>query len=254
MASSTEKKLVIATRLHLGNASSPPLESKIRGWLENLHEMAKSVNAHGVIAVDATPKIDNYDYVEAIRQQLQASSHPLHILPVTPWGKFVPALNALVLHAKSIEADQIIFVSAEVSASAASIKTLCQHCTDDVLVVGAALNGHLYVPGSCELNGRTCPWNTLAVWNLPKLCLTGFLPCSDWGPSAGVEECVAIAAHQKMFPGSKVKLVKLENVNWQETFDDEERRKWHEQKMNSKLERAGAQMERLQLTGTDEHC
>ena len=270
-SSLSNKKLVIATRLHLGKAAEPPLESKLLGILENLETMANSSNATLVVAVDATPKISNYDYVE-VMQKLAGNKNNIHILPVTPWGKFVTALNALVLYATNyLLADFIMFVSAEVNVSAASIQTLCQHLshkkggesidnsTSSVLVAGAAMNGHLYKNNAetekVELNGRTTPWNTLAVWNLHKLSLTGFPLCSDtMGNAAGVEECVTIALQQKIFPGTVAKLIKLEDVQWEETFEDEERQKWHDHKMKSKLERAGTQLERMQLTGDVIHC
>jgi hypothetical protein len=263
---SKKKKLVIATRLHLGKASSPPSDVQLKATLANFESVAKTSGAIPVIAVDATPKLPDYDYVQAVRQNLPDKSL-IQILPVTPWGKFVPALNALVLFAAStIDADLILFVSAEVSASPKSIQTLCEaiiDTDDDVIVAGAAMNGHVYTPPSgekttpsniIELNGRTCPWNTLAVWNVRKLSLTGFQLCSDLGDSAGVEECVAIAVLQKLFPKSQAKLIKLDDISWEESFDDEERQKWHETKMASKLERAARQMQRLQLSGTVTHC
>lgn len=267
-------KLVIATRLHLGRASEPPSTEKIRGWIRNLQSMLESVDIaeKAIIAVDATPKLDNYDYVQAIRDQITSTS--LEVLPVAPWGKFVPALNALVVRAVEFDADQIMFVSAEVSASSSSIQELSKHCNDaTVLVAGAALPGHVYqhspenatsdhatplAPTIVELTGRTTPWNTLAVWNLSKLKLTGFLMVSDTvGASSGVEECVAIAASQKLFSSSqsRAKLVHLSDVSWEETFDDVERRKWHEQKMKSKVERPALQLKLMQLSGaTVEHC
>lgn len=274
-------QLVIATRLHLGNASAPPARDQIQSWIGNLQGMAESVGApYTVVAVDATPKLFNYDYVQAVRD----CAGPMTIvLPVTPWGKFVPALNVLLGYAHAeLNAKYILFVSAEVCASAASIQTLVHHVCpmeeeqqqqqqlqthqDDsyVLVAGAALSGHDYHDPptgnstvQVALNGRTTPWNTLAVWNVAKLILTGFLPISDLGSNAGVEECAAIALHQQLFPQAQAKLVKLKDVEWQDTFDgDEERRKWHEHKMQSKLERAEAQLQLLQLVdkGTVEHC
>ena len=252
------RKIVIATRLHLGKATSPPAGSKLREILINFEGVAK--NVHGavpVIAVDSTPKIDDYDYVEAIQSELPENSN-IQILPVTPWGKFVPALNALILHSKNIDADLIMFVSAEVNVSGQTIKKLCSHITDDTFVAGAALPGHLYSEasggGEISLNGRTCPWNTLAVWDLKKLSLTGFSLCSDLGESAGVEECVAVALLQKLFPKSKAKLVKLEEIKWEQTFEDEERRKWHEFKMKSKVERPESQLRKMNLSGTVHHC
>jgi hypothetical protein len=170
-------KLVIASRIHLGRASSPPSKEHIQNILTNLGSMAVSVEKNDqtmealvVIAVDATPKIDGYSYVGNILSILDEEacsgfqSH-IKILPVTPWGKFVPALNALVLHAKSVcEADLILFVSAEVKASAATIDTLCRHVlastssSDQTVVIaaGAALNGHEYAGkgNTVALSGR----------------------------------------------------------------------------------------------------
>jgi len=278
-------KLVIGTRLHLGNASSPPTSQQIEGWIRNLEKMIEetsdsNLEVVAVIAVDAAPKIRDYDYVQVL-QQFIASDRNLqnfiHILPVTPWGRFVPALNALVHYAhEDIQAEYILMISAEVSASAASIHELYNHCREEnegdqsyVLVAGAALNGHstpnfpsqpnnnqcLSNINNVPLNGRTCPWNTLALWNLSKLVLTGFLSVSDIGSSAGIEECAAIAMHQTLFPKARAKLVRLSDVQWHENFDDEERRQWHERKMNSKRERAEAQLKLLGLTdvGVVEH-
>lgn len=44
----------------------------------------------------------------------------------------------------------------------------------DDLVVGAALAGHAFRAGeTLELTGVTTPWNTLAVWDVPKLSKLG---------------------------------------------------------------------------------
>lgn len=160
-------KLVIASRLHLGRASSAPSKEHIQKILDNLGSMALSVEqkqnnmlqASVLIAVDATTKIEGYDYVESIQSVLAQDStwqSKIEILPVTPWGKFVPALNALVLHAKSVlEADVIMFVSAEVEATSSTIHTLCEHVMDssnEVIVAGAALKGHEYAG-----KGQTVP-------------------------------------------------------------------------------------------------
>ena len=251
------KKLVIATRLHLGNALSPPTPKNLKNLLRKFEALASSVdNAFPVVAVDATPRMEGYDYVQAVRDNLQESSN-VHVLPVTPWGKFVPALNAVILHSNVIDADLVLFVSAEVSVSPESIHALCLSVVEDqqTLVAGAAMNGHLYSADTeVELNGRTCPWNTLAVWDVRKLALTGFSLCSDIGDSAGVEECAAIALYQKLFPDTKAKLVQLADISWEESFDDDERRSWHERKMNSKVERAMQQLQALNLAGKVLHC
>ena len=183
-------------------------------------------------------------------------------------GKFVPGLNALILHAKSqLQADLIMFVSAEVQLSCETVRTLCKHVTENenVIVAGAAMNGHEYsvdesAAGKPQnrrvvpLTGRTTPWNTMCVWDLDKLSLTGFSLVSDLGKSAGVEECVAIALLQKLYPKSEARLVKIDGIEWEETFQDEERQKWHDQKMKSKVERPKIQLELLGLSGSVVHC
>jgi hypothetical protein len=275
-------KLVIGTRLHLGRASSPPSDEKIQNILANLKKIADDgalVNEYEIevlIAVDATPKIKDYDYVEAVQSSLECCNNAnddnrsdnIHILPVTPWGKFVPGLNALVFHAKSQrQADLIMFVSAEVQLSYTTVLTLCQNVTENnnVIVAGAAMNGHQYHcdasatngppdPQIVPLMGRTTPWNTLCVWDLEKLSLTGFSMVSDLGKSAGVEECVAIALLQKLFPKSEARLLKVDGIEWEDTFQDEERQKWHDEKMKSKVERPKTQLELLGLSGTVVHC
>mmetsp|Transcript_13288 Transcript_13288/g.26684 ORF Transcript_13288/g.26684 Transcript_13288/m.26684 type:complete len:277 (+) Transcript_13288:127-957(+) len=275
-------KLVIATRLHLGRASSPPTIDTTRNIVANLISIAddsslvEDYKTEVLIAVDATPRLEGYDYVEAVRSAFEhsnringvKSSNNVHIIPVTPWGKFVPALNSLVLHAKTqLNADLIMFVSAEVNLACTTVRTLCRHVTENknVIVAGAAMNGHQYQSDSSSndgsskrkvvpLTGRTTPWNTLCVWDLDKLSMTGFSMISDLGKSGGVEECVAIALLQRIFPESEARLVKVDGFEWEDAFQDEERRKWHDEKMRSKVERPRHQLELLQLSGTVVHC
>jgi hypothetical protein len=172
--------------------------------------------------------------------------------------------------------------SAEVSIApiAASVaSTLLRHMQiSDTLVVGAALPGHEYHPPTStdttvlwELNGRTSPWNTLALWNLSKIGLTGFQLVSEGIPTspstmdhsssiqktspavttassftaAGIEEVVAIALLQTILgkDQTKAKLVHIPELEWKVDFDkDPARQAWHQQKMQSKLERASQQL------------
>jgi hypothetical protein len=282
----------------------------------------------GVLAVDATPQIPGYDLVQAVQAACDkamaaaASSSSsssintatrLHVLPVTPWGKFVPALNALVHFAATAmspplyEQDsdsasdscrhQILFCSAETTCSAQAVRTLQSHLQADTAVVGACLSGHDYQkskatatndddaqqqqsqsqrqprePVVVELNGRTSPWNTLALWDLRKLALTGFLLVSDGllsddklDPSFGIEAVVATCLLQKLLgpDQAKSKLVQLTStsgddndsaVGWNQDFDDPARKKWHEQKMASKVTRAARQLEMTGLSGVVHHC
>jgi hypothetical protein len=289
-------ELVVGTRLHLGNATVPPPDNFWSDKLESFGRFCGECSsdetgpaAHGVVAVDGTDKIPGYSLVETIRRLVAssptASTAALEVLPVCPWGRFVPALNALALHAASVHrAKRIMFVSAETTAPKSSIDALLsatkkEDGSDDesVLVAGARLAGHDYraVPAGAStssaslivpLNGRTSPWNTLAVWNLKKLAITGFQLVSDalvadddtnkepW--YAGIEEVVAIALLQKLLgrDQARAKLVHVSGITWDQTFDDPERRKWHEYKMESKATRAAHQLELTRLDGEVIHC
>jgi hypothetical protein len=39
--------------------------------------------------------------------------------------------------------------------------------------------GHDFSEGSNELRGRTCPWNTFALWSVDHLSVIGFPPVGD---------------------------------------------------------------------------
>ena len=60
---------------------------------------------------------------------------------------------------------------------------------ENTLVVGPALDGHEFSLGENALRGRTCPWNTAAVWNLKAISLVGFPMICDGSPDmeGGVE-------------------------------------------------------------------
>jgi hypothetical protein len=87
----------------------------------------------------------------------------------------------------------------------------------------------------------------LALWDLRKLALTGFLLVSDGllsddklDPSFGIEAVVATCLLQKLLgpDQAKSKLVQLTStsgddndsaIGWNQDFDDPARKKWHEQ-------------------------
>jgi hypothetical protein len=172
-----------------------------------------------------------------------------------------------------------MFVSAEMSAPKEAIQTLLSATRNldgsedsDVLVAGARLAGHDYRAQEdatavvAPLTGRTSPWNTLAVWNLRKLALTGFQLVSDglvtdddknqepW--YGGIEEVVAIALLQKLLGAdrAKAKLLHIPGIEWDQNFDDPERKRWHEYKMESKATRAAHQLALTRLEGEVVHC
>jgi len=336
-STSEHPTLAIATRLHLGHASQPPPSQQLAETLSNFAKLASSVNADiAVVAVDAEDKLEGYSLVAEVegicqrineqindsnqdtKQQpcqdtLQQHSCRIHVLPVQPWGKFIPALNSIVAYSARQEAQCLLFASAEVGIQGCVMEQMWSKMNlEDTLVVGeclfncscvfllhldvkilktltinrlgqnqhielrdsgAALQGHHHQTPTAssnemevELTGRTCPWNTFALWNLPKLSLTGFLQVSEGlhsttgEASAGIEEACTIATLQRILPQDtvKAKLVKLlppAMVEWGQDFkNDEARREWHERKMQSKEVRAKRQLDLMGLSGVVIHC
>jgi len=258
----------------------------------NFLSLAKASGAHkSAIAVDPSPKIPGYDLLKTVSMALDNAVLTLErqsqndcstlgtvnceLIPVSPWGNFVPALNALVSWGCSTilgKEGLIMFLSVETNVTPQSINKLCQYVNlDDTLVVGAALRGHDHKHSSgsaeieVELNGVTTPWNTLAVWNLKKLAITGFAMIAEVVYSLndgrmlspGVEELSTIILQQNICvppETAKAKLVRVSGVNWDQDFDDEERKKWHELKMKSKVTRAALHKEAMGgMNGTVTH-
>lgn len=283
--SAGSQAFVAATRLHLGNAVRPISQESIDNKVNSFCNfcLQSCTASYGIIAVDATPRImedgSSADLVAPVQRAIQTLVDSsiikldyVRIVEVTPWGKFVPALNACISFAcRELEASHIVFVSAETNAPKESMQVLLRHAAnDDTLVAGACLPGHDYSgpastdqsPSTITLNGRTSPWNTLAVWSLQKLALTGFqlvsdglLTNDDTEPSYGVEEVICIALLQKLLgaDNAQAKLVRLSGVAWDQSFLDPERAKWHEQKLESKRQRAARQLELTGLSGTVQH-
>lgn len=254
-------RLIVATRLHLGQAQEPPsnLQENIERFCHFcIHDCRADA---GIVAVDADDtKIPNYSLQKAVQHTIDqlSTGHRVHVLPVTPWGKFVPALNALLGSAlRDHQADQICFVSAETNATRTSMEMLQSHLNEHTLMVGARLVGHNFQPGKqVPLDGTTCPWNTLSIWNARKLARTGFLHISDGLLcEGGIEEVEVVAMQQQLFPDEAAcKLVELPGVDWAIDFDDPKRKEWHEFKMKSKIDRAKQQLSMLGgLTGVVQH-
>ncbi|KAL4087224.1 hypothetical protein PRIC1_013121 [Phytophthora ramorum] len=208
------------------------------------------------------------DSVRDLMTQLQSEvatgtlAGKVEIIPMLHWGKFVPALNALVGAAADHfpKADTLLLQSLEVAVDAASMEALRSHF--DIkrdLVVGAALPGHEFQPNPAtqpvELSGLTSPWNTLALWNLEQLTKVGFALMGDAlrlevdgiGSAAGIEEVATIAMYQQLYANSTspttAKLVRVPSIAWQvDGLEDPKRLEWHQKKMASKLQRAAAQI------------
>ncbi len=271
-----EYVLYVGARLHTGKSKKLPTEEQMKKWITQLLTLASyhdTINFQIHVAI----AVEQYDPLIQLVQSCFSSiseSESIIIIPVSPWGNFIPALNALVQwatksHNNSSDNVQkkkslLGFLSMETTTlSQETLKLLCQHHLDDdnTLVVGPVLTGHDFIRSKCNhyvseqpLNGRTCPWNTCAVWNLTKLSKTGFLQVSECYNDAGIEEVAVVALHQKLEDSSKgstskAKLIQLpsDSITWSinDFANDPKRLEWHSQKMQSKLSRAYTQLQRL---------
>jgi len=253
--------LVVGTRIHFNDQSCEQVDrTKIIDFLQSSLQYASMT----VIAVGASRK--TVDLIAQVAKQVDATR--VHVINVDPWGKFAPALNTLVSYASHGAYSMLCLQSLEVIASVKTIKGLCEHLDHkDTLVCGSAfLRDHSFSQGLQVLGGRTCPWNTLAVWNVAKLSLVGFpliaegrpsLPTGEAEVPAGVEEVCAISILQKLCPcTSRAKLILDAGAtsSWATEFSDPARAAWHAKKMKSKCERPRLQLAALGIDpGIVEH-
>ncbi|KAL7681135.1 hypothetical protein Plhal304r1_c059g0147511 [Plasmopara halstedii] len=204
------------------------------------------------------------DFMAKFQREVSSGSFAgqVEIIPMLHWGKFVPALNALIGKAADCfpKADMLILQSLEVNVTAATVATLQSHFDKKKdLVVGAELPGHDFQPElskqPVELSGLTSPWNTLALWNLESLTKVGFalmgealrLKVDGIASAAGIEEVATISMYQQLYAKNTLpttaKLVRVPSIAWKvEDLYDAERLGWHLKKMASKQQRAAKQL------------
>jgi len=135
--------------------------------------MARVANAdYAVVAVDCEERIGGYDLVDEVRRicnglnqsggdcgekscctadtstdvdtlqtTIAAKQTQIEILPVTPWGKFVPALNAIVAWAARRNVRYLMLASAEVQLSGGVVERMKRALDlEKTLVVGESRN------------------------------------------------------------------------------------------------------------------
>ena len=212
---------------------------------------AREIAPNVLVAVNVDA--DRTDAVNAVNS---LGLEGISAFPVTPWGKFVMPLNALIIKACEAGASHLLLASVEVADSLTkeNVEQLSAPMTNGILVVGAAMEGHNVKSSQgkdlsvADADGCSIPWNTLALWNLKYLQRFGFPLIGDalFDPKqAGVEEVSAIALYQKVYPELQALLMVLPGMKWDTADLDEERRKKHEAKMASKVSRPAAQMAKL---------
>lgn len=250
------RRLTVVTRVHGASATSMASVDDIVAFLRACEGYASAV----IVCVGVGDALEHGTYLSEVTSAVQTqaqtfkSDMPIVVLPVSPWGKFTPALNAAL--GKVVERGDgfVAFQSLEFRIEAAAVTTLLDYAVADesVLAIGPRMNGHEFAErGSyrVELRGRTCPWNTFAIWRTRHLALTGFPMVADGlgSSTGGVEEVTAIALLQQLNPTLKAVLAKVPGVSWETNFSDPKRRAWHEEKMRSKDQRPQQQLEWLGL-------
>ena len=275
--------LLLCTRIHCGQVSdgdaflrSDSFLRHLQSWLHN----AVQVAAHVAIAVDCTDgRTDVYDCVLDVLEQTNCADR-VALVRVAPWGRFCPALNALLQHAAATsDVSDILFSSLEATRPLDEVAAMQSELrSSKALVVGARLEGHdwhrteLGCPASpsaafAPLSGLTVPWNTAAMWSVRALSRTGFLSVSDDAVHGGVEEAAVVAMHSLLAatravsgtPASVATLLDFVrsadgategSAEWKAEWEDEGRAAWHRAKMESKARRAQWQLDEMDVDGT----
>ena len=245
-----ENKVIVALRLHQQNSHLLPEIPHLLTLMHSCLAYASRV----LLCIDTEPS-----YTQALTLALQ-NERFITLLPVQPWGRFTQALNAAVEFASQHSYRLIIFQSLEITVHPERMHPLLSlfDREEELCLVGPELEGHAFQEGSNALRGRTCPWNTLAIWRVAFLSLIGF-PLIGNGSGemeGGVEEVSAVAVLLTIRPACKVYLARWslhgernEGVIWdtQGFQGDEERRRYHEKKMRSKDERPARHLHMLGL-------
>jgi len=231
---------IVATRLHTTNEENLIENSIIYSWCQDVLKYCDLL----IVVVDTT-------YLKSIQRAKENFGERIQMFHISPWISFTQPLNLLVEKALSLGAKELIFQSIEVTISLQDMEKLEKHLVKDTLVVGAKLMDiHCNNDDKqCIIDGWNTPWNTLAIWDIEKLGLTGFLSVSSGNidnTPGGVEEVVTISLLQQLKPNNmKAKVVDLNSVIWNTKWDSKEREKYHQNKMKTKNERSQIQLEKL---------
>jgi hypothetical protein len=230
---------IVATRLHTTNEENLISSASLYKWCNHVLNYCDKL----IVVVDSI-------YLEAIQNAKEDFGEKIEMFHINPWISFTQPLNLLVEKALSIGAKELLFQSIEVDISVKDMEKLESYLKEDTLVVGAKLveihaNGKKY----SIIDGWNSPWNTLALWDIEKLGLTGFLSISSGNLEdvpGGIEEVVTISLLQQLKPNDmKAKVIDLESVHWNTKWSSDERKEYHQQKMKTKNERSQVQLEKL---------
>lgn len=251
--------LLVVTRVHMQAAKQMPDPEKLLKFVRNSNEYASSI----LVCVGSSDFASIEVYINRVKLLLENNhlAEKVTLLPIQPWGYFIFPLNVALQVAQDRDCERIAFQSVEFQLSSVSAKKLLQlsSINSNILVIGPEMKGHEFTEGINILTGRSCPWNTFALWNVDHLARTGFPMIGDGVASnraiGGVEEVSAISLLQHIDPTLLALLVRFPEatLNWNTKFDDKEREQYHKTKMASKNERPAEQMRVLNVPAGNVH-
>lgn len=231
---------VSATRLHSANAKKTSIEiDDLKRWCDQVLSYCDYL----IIAVDA-------EYASKFHDELAGYNKNIRVITINSWISYTHPLNTILEEAMHAGANEILFQSIEVVTSIQTVRKLKAYLKDDTLVIGAKLSGHCWDDDKAvAITGSSTPWNTLALWNVKKLGLTGFLSVSSGslvGIPGGVEEAVTISLLQHLNPNTmKAKIVNIADVVWKTQWECNYRTNYHNEKIASKDLRSKIQLDKL---------
>ncbi|MBV8656913.1 MAG: hypothetical protein JO142_03725 [Burkholderiales bacterium] len=227
---------------------SEPAKSAER--LEQLCEFVDAMLALGVGRVGIAINIDE-DCSDAINHITARNDKRVEAFAVTPWGKFVPALEALLQRASAAGFGKLFCASIEVEIESIALAALDNEVNDATLVAGLRMRGHQFEPGEHACDGEHSPWNTAALWRIRNgLDRIGFASSGEahadpTGENAGVEEVSTIAIYQKLYVDCGAVLIQTSGVAWD--TDRSSRPEGLGKKLRTKKSRAAWQLEHAGL-------
>ncbi len=230
---------IVGTRLHSTQTTELPDLSWLTEWCDHVLCYADKI----LIAADQL-------FHQAVTELLSNYQDSVFVFLVQPWISVTHPLNALVEKALYLNASELLLQSSEVWLEERCIKIMEQELKPDTLVVGARMHtDHGVQNGNAPIEAFNSPWNTMALWNLNMLGITGFLTVSSGVYSdvpGGMEEVVTISLLQHLRPGDcRAKMVEIPGLHWACDWNDPIRLDFHRQKMASKQKRAEIQLEYL---------
>jgi len=187
--------------------------------LGQLCKFIDAMLALGVGGIGVAVNVDK-DCSGAIDHIATRYGKKVDVFAVTPWGKFVPALEALLRRASAAGFEKLLCASAEVEMDALTLAALDSEVNETILVAGLRMHGHQFESGEHACDGEHSPWNTAALWRIKNgLDRIGFASSGEaladpTGENAGVEEVSTIAIYQKLYGDCGAVLIQAAGTTW----------------------------------------